>query len=163
LTLLAGRRENRAEGAVQEVNVVMSEPGRDPAWTARGRGVLEVPLHRFLGIRLIDDADPSAGIWFPVTEQVQTRTAFLHGSVLTTLIDVASYLALLPHLDPTEHAITHDVSASLLRAVPADSRVELRGQVLRRGRAVAFMRAEATVDGHLVASGQVTKSVVPAR
>jgi hypothetical protein len=33
--------------------------------------------------------------------------------------------------------------------------------VLRRGRAVAFLRSEATVDGVLVASAQVTKSIVP--
>jgi acyl-coenzyme A thioesterase PaaI-like protein len=34
--------------------------------------------------------------------------------------------------------------------------------VLRRGRSVAFLRADATVDGLLVATALVTKSVVPA-
>jgi hypothetical protein len=33
--------------------------------------------------------------------------------------------------------------------------------VLRRGRAVVFLRAEATVEGTLVATAQVTKTVVP--
>ena len=41
--------------------------------------------------------------------------------------------------------------------------VDLVGTVLRRGRAVAFLRAEATVDGQVVAAAQVTKSVVPLR
>jgi uncharacterized protein (TIGR00369 family) len=94
---------------------------------------------------------------------VQTRATTLHGSVVTTLLDVASYLALLPHLAAGEHAVTQDLSASLLRAAAADSRVEVRGTVLRRGRTLAFLRAEATVDGALVATGQVTKSIVLAR
>ena len=51
---------------------------------------------------------------------------------------------------------------SLLRPVSAGKRVDITGSVLRRGRAVAFMRAEATVDGEVVAAAQVTKSVVRA-
>ena len=42
----------------------------------------------------------------------------------------------------------------------AGKRVDITGTVLRRGRAVAFMRAEASVDGVVVAAAQVTKSVV---
>jgi acyl-coenzyme A thioesterase PaaI-like protein len=34
--------------------------------------------------------------------------------------------------------------------------------VLRRGRSVAFLRADATVEGTLVATAQLTKTVVPA-
>jgi acyl-coenzyme A thioesterase PaaI-like protein len=32
--------------------------------------------------------------------------------------------------------------------------------VVRRGRSIAFLRAEATVDGTVVAAGQVTKTLV---
>ena len=35
---------------------------------ARVSAVLDIPLHRFLGMELRDAADPSAGIWFPVAE-----------------------------------------------------------------------------------------------
>jgi uncharacterized protein (TIGR00369 family) len=129
---------------------------------ARVQAVLDIPLHRFLGMRLRDPADPSAGIWFPVAEPTQNQAALLHGGVVYTLLDVAGFLALLPHLDDAEHAVTHDLTASLLRPVRAGARVDVTGTVLRRGRAVAFLRAEAGVDGVVVASGQVTKSVVPA-
>ncbi|MGH2217355.1 PaaI family thioesterase, partial [Enterococcus faecalis] len=75
----------------------------------------------------------------------------------------ASFLALLPSLGDGEHAVTHDVAASLLRPGAAGATEELSATVLRRGRAVAFMRAEATVDGVLVATGQVTKTVLTPR
>lgn len=128
----------------------------------RVRAILDIPLHRFLGVQLLDPADPPAGISFPVGEAAQNQAALLHGGVVTALLDVASYLALLPHLDDAEHAVTHDLSVSLLRPVGPDESVTVVGEVLRRGRAVAFLRAEATADGRTVAAAQVTKSIVPA-
>ena len=127
---------------------------------ARVQAVLDIPLNRFLGMQLRDPADPAAGVWFPVGPAAQNQAAVLHGGVVTTLLDTASYLALLPSLSDAEHAVTHDLTVSLLRPVAADRRVDINATVLRRGRAIAFMRAEATVDGELVAAAQVTKSVV---
>ena len=127
----------------------------------RVRAILDIPLHRFLGVQLLDPANPGAGISFPVGESAQNQAALLHGGVVTALLDVASYLALLPHLDDAEHAVTHDMSVSLLRPVGPDESVAVVGDVLRRGRAVAFLRAEATVNGRAVAAAQVTKSIVP--
>ena len=130
---------------------------------ARVAAVLDIPLNRFLGVRLRDPADPAAGLWFPVGPSAQNQAGVLHGGVVTTLLDTASYLALLPQLSDAEHAVTHDQTVSLLRPVAADARVDVTATVLRRGRAVAFMRAEAVVDGELVATAQVTKSVVRLR
>ncbi len=56
--------------------------------------------------------------------------------------------------------MTHDVTASLMRTVPRGAQVQVRGLVVRRGRSVAFLRAEATVDGAVVAAGQVTKTLI---
>ena len=147
--------------------------GREPVLgTVRGvpgdaeirvAAVLEIPLNRFLGMQLRDPADPSAGIWFPVGPSAQNQAGVLHGGVVTTLLDTACYLALLPQLSDAEHAVTHDLTVSLMRPVAADQRVDIVGTVLRRGRAVAFLRAEATVDGEVVAAAQVTKSVVRLR
>jgi uncharacterized protein (TIGR00369 family) len=135
--------------------------GSQSAQAARVQAVLDIPLHRFLGVRLLDPGNPAAGIAFPVGVAAQNQAAVLHGGVVTALLDVASYLALLPHLDDAEHAVTHDLSVSLLRPVGAEETVAVVGDVLRRGRAVAFLRAEATVDGRTVAAAQVTKSIVP--
>ena len=134
-----------------------------PSRDARVQAVLDIPLHRFVGMQLLDPADPPAGIWFPVGPAAQNQVRLLHGGVVTALLDVAGYLALMPHLTDDEHAVTHDLTVSLLRPVAAGKRVDVVGTVLRRGRAVAFMRAEAAVDGDVVAAAQVTKSVVRLR
>ena len=122
--------------------------------------MLAVPLHQFLSVELLDVDNPAAGIWFPVAEAAQNNVGVLHGGVVTALLDVASYLALLPELGTGENAVTHDLSVSLLRPVRAGGRVELTGTVLRRGRAVAFLRADAHVDGLLVAAAQITKTLL---
>ena len=135
----------------------------DTVVAARVRAVQEIPLHRFLGMQLRDPEDPPAGVWFPVAGPAQNQAAVLHGGVVYTLLDVAAFLALIPQLGDEEHAVTHDLTVSLLRPVAAGQRVDVVGSVLRRGRTVAFLRAEAAVGGEVVAAAQVTKSIVRAR
>ncbi len=47
-----------------------------------------------------------------------------------------------------------------MRAVQRGMQVQLTGSVVRRGRSIVFLRAEATVDGVVVAAGQVTKTLI---
>lgn len=128
----------------------------------RVAGVLDVALHRFLGLTLVEPTDPAAGIIVPVGDAVLNNAGVLHGGVVTALLDVASYLALLPQLGEGENAVTHELTASLMRPVPAGALLRVTAEVLRRGRRLVFLRAEATVSAELVAVGLVTKSLLRA-
>ncbi len=134
----------------------------DSRFDARVPAILGIPFHQFLGMELRDADDPAAGIWFPVGPPTLNPVGLLHAGVIYSLMDVACFLALIQHLGDDEHAVTHDLTVSLLRPVSPGKRVDITGTVLRRGRQVAFMRADATVDGQVVAAAQVTKSVVRA-
>ncbi len=134
----------------------------DSRFDARVPAILGIPFHQFLGMELRDADDPAAGIWFPVGLPTLNPVGLLHAGVIYSLMDVACFLALIQHLGDDEHAVTHDLTVSLLRPVSPGKRVDITGTVLRRGRQVAFMRADATVDGQVVAAAQVTKSVVRA-
>lgn len=113
--------------------------------------------------KLRDPAEPSVCVWFTVEGPAQNHVGALHGDVVYALVDHSVLLARIPHLNDGERVVTHDPSVSLLRPVAGGQRVDLTGTVLRRGRAVAFIRAELTVDGQVVASAQITKSVVAQR
>ncbi|HZB22038.1 MAG TPA: PaaI family thioesterase [Blastococcus sp.] len=134
----------------------------DSRFDVRVPAILGIPFHEFLGMELRDADDPAAGIWFPVGPPTLNPVGLLHAGVIYSLMDVACFLALIQHLGDDEHAVTHDLTVSLLRPVSPGKRVDITGTVLRRGRQVAFMRADATVDGQVVAAAQVTKSVVRA-
>ncbi|HET9073568.1 MAG TPA: PaaI family thioesterase [Solirubrobacteraceae bacterium] len=132
----------------------------DAEIAAAVQGVLAVPLHRSLGVALVDPADPSAGLEIEVAQLALNNKGVLHGGLVPLLLDVASYLAVLPALEPGTNAVTTSVSASLLVGVQAGERVRFSGQVERRGRSVAFLSARARVGERVVATGQVVKSIV---
>lgn len=136
----------------------MSVSGIDPRVTA----VLDLPLHRFLGVSLIDPNDPAAGASFPVDGPAQGPGGWLHGGVVYALLDMTCYLALLPRLAADKIAVSHAVNISLMKGVPGGSTVQLTAEVMRLGRSLSFLRAEAHADGHLVAAATITKSIIPA-
>lgn len=138
----------------------MSNASEARSLDERVRGVLDVPLHRFLGVALTDQTEPAAGITLPVGEAASNNAGVLHGGIVTALLDVASYLAVLATLSEGENAVTHDISASLLRPVSPGSQLHVSGTVVRRGRGIAFLRAEAVTGAVTVATGQVTKTVL---
>ena len=133
---------------------------RPEVLAARVQGVLDVPLHRWLGVSLADPADVGAGLVLPVGSSALGNADLMHGGIMTALLDVVAYLRLLPSLDDDVDAVTHGASVSLLRSVRGGSTVLLRADLLRCGQSLAFLRSEATVDGDVVAFGQVTKSLV---
>jgi uncharacterized protein (TIGR00369 family) len=120
----------------------------------------ELPLHRHVGVELLDPEHPELGARFTVTSAIEGRSGRLHGGVLSFVLDGVAYLALEPSLAPDEDAVSHDIHISMMRAVRRDQVVELRGRVVKRGRTVCFVDAEATVDGELVATARITKSIV---
>ena len=140
----------------------MTSPVSSDLLTTRVQGVLDVPLHRFLGMRLRDPERPQDGLVIPVGDAAINNAGVLHGGVATAVLDVACYLALLPHLSAEENAVTHDASSSLMKAVARDAELEVVADVVRRGRSLAFLQAQALVDGRPVALGKVTKSILRA-
>lgn len=141
------------------------DAGRLPAVNDRlhqiAEGVLQVPLHRALGVRLADPARPDRGLEVDVVDLMTNNVGVLHGGLVPTLLDVASYLAVAGTLEEGTNAVTISSTASLLRSVPAGATLRFVGEVGRRGRTMAFLTAEAWQDDRLVATGQVVKAVVP--
>lgn len=129
--------------------------------SSRAQGVLEVPLHRALGMRLAEEGAPEQGLVIEVGELAANNVGVLHGGLAAALLDVAAYLAVLPALEPGTNAVTHSTHCSLLRSVPGGAEVCFRGRVERTGRSLAFLAAEAHHGDRLVATGQIVKSIVP--
>lgn len=121
--------------------------------------VLAIPLHRFLDLAPIDAEDPALGVAFTVAEASAAPGGYLHGGAVTMALDVACFFSLIPTLGEGEMAATVDSSVQLISIVPLGARVELRGELIRRGRTMAFLRSVATVEGTTVATGQFTKAI----
>jgi uncharacterized protein (TIGR00369 family) len=134
----------------------MPSKTRERADTALG-----VPLLRFLGAELLDGDDPSAGLAVVAGDQSVNAVDYLHGGAISTVLDVAAWLSVLPELGDDEEAITHNLFVSYLTAVKESTPLVPTARVVRRSRRLAFAAAELRDGERLVATAQVTKSIVP--
>lgn len=122
--------------------------------------VLALPLHRYLGIELIDPSDPARGVAVDVGETNVNPSENLHGGIVPLLLDVAAYLAAAELFEPETDAVTATNSVSLLRPVRTGKRFTASASVDRLGRNALFITAQAKCDGQVVATGQIVKAVV---
>lgn len=122
--------------------------------------VLQHPLHRMMGVETIDAVDGQASLEIEVTAERVNAAGMFHGGLVYTLCDMACYAALLTQLEDGENATTHDLHVSLLRAARLGDRVRFVGRVLRKGRSLAFLEAEAWQGEQRIARATVTKSIL---
>ena len=121
------------------------------------------PQHRAMGVERIEAADGRSRVEIDVAgDMVNAAGMFLGGNVYT-ICDMACYAALLSELPEGHNAVTHDIHVSLMRGARAGDRVVFTGRVIRRGRSVAFMEAEAHVGDEVMARATVTKSILKPR
>jgi uncharacterized protein (TIGR00369 family) len=127
------------------------------------RGIEAVPLHQFLGMRVVSHDATSSRIELPAGPQALNGAGMLHGGVLYAIGDAAAYTALLGQMNDDEEAVTHDLHVSVMKPVPPGSTVRFEGLVERRGKTLAFLSVRVSVDGALVATARVTKSIIARR
>lgn len=121
---------------------------------------LAVPLQAALGAALLDPRDPAAGVRFTVTGLALNGAGGAHAAALAAVLELAGYLALLPQLTGSEHALTHSAALQLAAPAAAGQDVEATGTLDRRSRRLAFVSVTATCQGQLVARAQLVKSIV---
>jgi uncharacterized protein (TIGR00369 family) len=125
----------------------------------RAAVALSAPLLQFLGISSVDEGDPTPGL--PLMPQGNALNALgaPHAGALSTVLELAAYLALLPQLADGEEAVTHQISASYLARAVGGAALIAKGEVLRRTRHLAFVSASLRQEDRLLAMAQVTKSI----
>ena len=127
------------------------------SFAARQRAFEQVPIHRALGLELLESSPGAARVRMvasPLT--IGGVGGSVHGGLLACLVDVAMLQAIIPALDPAtdEPAGTADLNITYLR--PAlGKHVVAEARVLRKGRQLAVVEVEITDDaGRLCAKGR---------
>lgn len=118
------------------------------------------PLHAQFGFRIVSAADGVCHARCEIGPAHLNYGGVVHGGVMYLLLDVASYCAAMTVVPEGYNATTHDLHVSVMRATPGGVTLDLHGTVRKAGRTLFFIDSEATVDGKLMASARVTKSLV---
>jgi len=102
-----------------------------------------VPYARLLGIEFVSAERGAATFALEVREELTRMGGLLHGGAVASLLDTAAAFAVHTVLEPEKHTVTIDLTLHFLRPVTS-GRVEARARVLREGRRVCIIVAEAT-------------------
>jgi uncharacterized protein (TIGR00369 family) len=120
---------------------------------------LSVPLLEFLGVSSVDEGDPASGLSLIPQANALNALGAPHAGALSTVLELAAYLALLPQLADGEEAVTHQISASYLARAEGGAALIAKGDVLRRTGHLAFVSTSLRQEDRLLAMAQVTKSI----
>lgn len=120
----------------------------------------DLPYHRYLGLDIQHAEAGRSRVVLQVHAQNQNMLNVLHGGVICSVLDVAAYAALISVLAPDQAGVTHDIHVSMLRPATSGTTVVFEGEVVRSGKSLAFVDARATIDGQLIASARITKSLI---
>ena len=74
---------------------------------------------------------------------------FMHGGALMTFADYAIFVFAREHLQDG-HSVTASFNADFVGAVPLGALLEARGEVVKAGRSLVFLRGLMTVEGETV-------------
>jgi acyl-coenzyme A thioesterase PaaI-like protein len=131
----------------------------DEVIAKRLANALGIPLLRFLDVSAVDPQDPRTGVSLSPTANVMNAVDVPHAGAVSTILEIAAYLALLPDLSAGEEAVSHALFVSYVARAEGVAPLVASGQLVRRTRGIAFVTAELTQDGRLLAIANVTKSI----
>jgi len=119
------------------------------------------PLHIHLGVQDIISEGGNGTLTAIVNVNTLNPSGYYHGGIMYTLCDCCAYSGVLSVLKPNEEAVTHDIHISVLRPGKLNDKVLYQSKLVKRGRTLCFIDVEASIDGKLIATARVTKSIVP--
>jgi uncharacterized protein (TIGR00369 family) len=117
-------------------------------------------LHLSWGLQSLQATEGRSNLIVHVSDEMMNPAGYMHGGIMYALCDVAAYSALLSVVDESETGVTHQINVQVMRPVSLGAELRFEGNVIRRGKSLAFIQAHAYASDKLVAMATVTKSMI---
>lgn len=120
--------------------------------------LLDSPLHRFLGLRMLRYGDGEAEILLPFREEIvgSPHVPYIHGGIIATLLDIAGDYAIASTVG--RDVPTIDMRVDYLRTAGLEDLIGT-GRAIRVGRTIGVADAEVrNRAGQLLAVGRILYS-----
>jgi acyl-CoA thioesterase len=139
----------------------VSAPALTDEEVARLREVFtQVPFVRTLGAEFVSAERGAAAFALDVREGLTRMGGILHGGAVFSLLDTAAACAVHTIIGEAGRTVTVDFTIHFLRPF-GSGRLHARARVLRAGRRIVFLSAEATDPaGVLIATATTTYAVL---
>ena len=135
-----------------------------PDLAAHQQRLLDVAIDtgygRWAGVQLLEIGDGIGRIGFTIRDEMRTPWGSLNGGVITSLIEIPGFVALLTGLGEGELPVTNDIFVQHMRPLPGDARYALAGRVIRRGKSMAWLDVTVTAGDTTVSVARITKTLI---
>ncbi|WP_157216439.1 PaaI family thioesterase [Flavisphingomonas formosensis] len=112
------------------------------------------------GVELVEMGDGVGRVAFTPRVEMLTPWGTLNGGVLSSLVEIPAFVALLSTIESGELPVTNDIFIQHMRPLPGDTRYELTGTLIRRSRTMAWLEVAARTRGESVSLVRITKSII---
>jgi len=121
------------------------------------------PFPSHMGFRLTEMDWDYARVTLPVKQCHMQPYQILHGGVISTLIDTATFWSVFPRIPAEDGLVNVDLKLNYLKAVVGGT-LTAEGRCLRFGRSVSYAEASIKSDkGELIGHGTSTLMAVPGK
>lgn len=129
----------------------------------RLKQLVALPFHQYLGVTSVESQSGRGELSLKVSENIVNSAGMFHGGAIYALCDICAYGALFSLLDDTSQAVTHDIHVSVMRSARLGDFVCFNSEVVKIGKSLAFIDVKVTLEGQMIASARVTKSILSIR
>ncbi len=141
----------------------MTEPfALTPAQQALFDTALNNGFTAWCGVRVVELRQGFSRLSLWPRAEMLTPWRTMNGSVINALVEISAFFALVTELGDNELPVTNDIFLQHVRPLPGDAEYELTGQVLRKGRTMAWLEATAWVGGKECTFARLTKTLTKA-
>jgi uncharacterized protein (TIGR00369 family) len=136
----------------------------NPAYISAVQEIVHAsPYPRLIGMRIASLEIDRCRIELALRNDHMQPFGIVHGGVLATLIDTATFWAAFMRLPEDAGLVNVDLKLNYLKAV-VDGRLRAEGECLRAGRQISYTVASVyNDDGELVAHGTSTMMALPGK
>jgi len=125
--------------------------------TRKTRSFGHGPVHRMLGLELLEHSPEAARIRLPVRAEFAQEEGVVQGGILAALADATAVYLLLDGLPEDRSLTSIEFKLNFLSAARLDAGpLEARATIIRRGGQIALCRSVIEQAGNLVAEGLFT-------
>lgn len=110
------------------------------------------------GLELVEQAPGHAVVAFRPRTDMLTPWGTLNGGVLSSLVEVPSFLAVIATVGDGDLPVTNDIFVQHMRPLPGDMIYRMTGTLLRHTRTMAWTDVVVSVDGEALSLARITKS-----
>lgn len=111
------------------------------------------------GVECVEVGEGVGRVTFKPRAEMLTPWGTLNGGVVTSLVEIPSFVSLLTTIGESDLPVTNDIFLQHMQPLPGDCVYEMVGKLIRRGKTMAWTEVAVNANGATVSIARITKTI----